>query len=263
MADDFSGIYAGEFEEVAETVRQEALDEAQELIYELDILLGKAKLDESLIPELKTSAMHTSLTLKKQAGTVGLRLIGTLAFRLENYLNGIKEMPVRGLEDIQLFIDRLSDVIDGRISMDADAANIIRKLPTHVTFDEDDIEIRNVEVMLVMLHGTASHYVERELKQCGYKVTVVTTVFEAFPLIVRIKPDFIIISAVMPELYGIDLAVGLSAMPSTRNIPLALITSLDADDEQLKFLSASTPIIRKGPSFGDDLFKALDNLFLI
>ncbi len=263
MADDFSGIYAGEFEEVAETVRQETLDEAGDLVNELDALLSNAKSDKNLIGDLLNKAMHTSLTLKKQANMVGLRLIGTIAFRMENYLNDIKTLPPGGLSDIQLFIDLLVDVMEGRISMDADASTIVRKLPTHVTFDEDDIEILNIEVMLVMLHGTASHYVERELKQCGYKVTVVTTVFEAFSLIVSTKPDFIIISAVMPELYGIDLAVGLSAMPSTRNIPLALITSLDSEDDQLKFLSKSTPIIRKGPSFGDDLFKALDDLFLI
>ena len=192
-----------------------------------------------------------------------MRLIGTIAHRMENYLSSIKELPPRAVDDMQIFIDYLTDTLEGRISLDSDVSTIVRKLPAQVSFSEDDIEVRNIEVMLVMLHGTASHFVERELKQCGYRVHVVTTVFEAFPLIVRTKPDFIIISAVMPELYGIDLAVGLSAMPSTRNIPLALITSLDADDEQLQFLPKSTPIIQKGASFGDDLFKALDDLFLI
>ena len=263
MAKDFSGIYAGEFEEVAETVRQETLEEARDLVDELDSLLGNARHDHALIGEFTNKARHTSIILKNQAGVVGLRLIGTIAYRMESYLTNTKDLPKRALDDMQLFIDRLSDVLEGRISMDADASGIIRKLPSHITFNEDDVEFRNVEVILVMLHGTASHYVERELQQCGYRVTVVTTVFEAFPMIVRVKPDFVIISAVMPELYGIDLAVGLSSMPATRNIPLALITSLDADDEQLKFLSKSTPIIRKGPSFGDDLFKALDDLFLI
>jgi len=117
--------------------------------------------------------------------------------------------------------------------------------------------------MLVMLHGTATNFVRRELQQCGYRVTTVSTVFEAFQLIVQTKPEFIIISAIMPELDGIDLTVGLSAMAATRNIPLALITSLDADNDRFSRLPKNVPIIRKGPSFGDDLFEALDNLFLI
>ena len=67
----------------------------------------------------------------------------------------------------------------------------------------------------------------------------------------------------MPELSGIDLAVALSAMPATRNIPCALITSLDPEDEYLKFLPGRVPVIHKGPSFGDDLADALSALFLI
>ena len=263
MGEDLSGIYAGGFEEVAESVRQEARDETQELLSELDVLLGEVRHDPDRIDDFAAKARHASLIFKKQAGTVGLRLIGTIAHRMENYLSSVRELPPRAVDDMQIYIDKLSDVLEGRIDMNADASSLVRSLPSRVSFSEDDIVVQNIEVMLVMLHGTASHYVERELKQCGYRVTVVTTVFEAFPLVVRTKPDFIIISAIMPELYGIDLAVGLSAMPSTRNIPLALITSLDADDEQLQFLPQSIPIIRKGASFGDDLFKALDDLFLI
>jgi hypothetical protein len=52
-------------------------------------------------------------------------------------------------------------------------------------------------------------------------------------------------------------------MPGTRNIPTALITSLPPEDEYLKLVPKKVPIIRKGPSFGDDLAQALAELFLI
>ena len=77
------------------------------------------------------------------------------------------------------------------------------------------------------------------------------------------KPDLIVLSALMPHLDGIDLAIGLAAMPSTRNTPIAVITSLDPDDERLALLPKKIPVVHKGATFGDDLFKALDSLFLI
>ncbi len=263
MSQDFSGIHSGDFEEVAQSIRQESIDEALDIISELDTQLVDVHKDHDLIEEFATKTRFAILALKKQAETIGLPLLGTITHRMENYLSNEKELPPRAIDDIQVFVDLLMDVIEGRISVNSDTSSIVRKLPSRVSFSEDDIEVRNIEVMLVMHHGAASHFVERELKQCGYRVTIVTSVFEALTLIVRTKPDFIIISAIMPELYGIDLAIGLAAMPSTRNIPLALITSLDSDDEQLKALPVTMPIIRKGPSFGDDLFKALDDLFLI
>ena len=72
-----------------------------------------------------------------------------------------------------------------------------------------------------------------------------------------------IISAMVPELSGINFAIAFAAMPATRNIPTAIITSLSADDDYLKFLPRKVPVIFKGPSFGDDLYRTLDSLFLI
>ena len=52
--------------------------------------------------------------------------------------------------------------------MDADAAHLMRKLPSNVSFAVEDVETWTVEVMLVMLHGVVNHYVQRQLQQCGY-----------------------------------------------------------------------------------------------
>lgn len=263
MTDELSGVYAHGVEEIASELRQEFIDEAKDLVSALDVLLEDVRHERKDIAELAPAVQRTALVLRVQGGNVGLRLIGTIAHRLEDYLANVKELPPRAIDDVQMFIDILEDILDGRVPMNADASEIVRKLPAKIGFSESDIEVRNVEVMLVMLHGTALHYVQRELQQIGYRVSTVSTVFEAFAQIIQTKPDLVIISAIMPELDGLDLAIGLHAMPATRNIPLALITSLDDGDEHLAALSKGVPIIHKGPSFGDDLFKALDNLFLI
>jgi len=263
VSDDLNGIYAHGVEHIAKELRQECLDEARELVQQLDLQLDEFRHDRVTQEDLLAGVSRTAMKLQVQAGNVGLRLLGTIAHRLQDFIVNAKTLPPRGVDDLQAFIDRLEDVTEGRLALDSDASKVVRALPAKIGFSESDIETRNIEVMLVMLHGTAAHYVERELQQCGYRVHTVSTVFEAFSMIVRTQPDLVIISAIMPELDGIDLAIGLSAMPSTRNIPLALITSLDDDNEHLKFLPPTTPIIHKGSTFGDDLFEALDNLFLI
>ena len=264
MSEDLHGVYAHGIEGIAEELRQECIDETREAGRKLGLALEAARHERITQQELKDEFSRAALELRVQAANVGVRIIGTVAMRLEDYLSNLgPELPPRAFDDLQVFLDLFDDLTEGRLPLDSDAAAVVRRLPARIGFSASDIEVRNIEVLLVMLHGTATHYVERELQQCGYRVAKVTTVFEAFPLIVRTKPDFVIISAIMPELDGIDLAIGLTSMPATRNIPIALITSMEDSDEHLSLLPKKVPVIHKGPSFGDDLFKALDAQFLI
>lgn len=263
MTDDFIGVYAHGVEGIAQELREETLEEAKELVRELDVHLDDFRHGRLEPEDLLAEVSRKALKLRVQAGNVGLRLLGNIAQRLEDFIVNVKELPPRAADDLQVFVDRLEDVCEGKLALDSDASQVVRNLPAKVGFSESDIEVRNIEVMLIMHHGTAAHYVERELQQCGYRVNTVSTVLDAFAQIVRTKPDFVIINALMPELDGIDLAIGLASMPATRNIPMALITSLEDSNEHLQYLPPHTSIIHKGPSFGDDLFKALDNHFLI
>ena len=71
----------------------------------------------------------------------------------------------------------------------------------------------------------------------------VRTVLEAFSLIAQPKLDLIIISAMLPELDGIDLGIGLFSMSATHNIPLAQISSHEPDDEHFALVPANISII--------------------
>ena len=263
MPDETSGVYAGGAEEVVEGLRREFFDEAAESLRDLDVSLDAARHGHKPAHDLIAEVHRVAIPLYGQANTYGARLIGTVARRMEDYLAHVGELTARTFEDLQVFVDTLVDLVEGRTPLDADPAEAVRRLPAKRGLDMEDIEVRDVEVMLVMLHGTATRFVEREMQQCGYRITTVTSTFEALPVIVRTKPDMVIISAVMPDLGGIDMAIALAAMPATRNIPMALITSLDADDEYLKLLPDSVPVIHKSPTFGDDLAEALSRLFMI
>lgn len=244
-------------------MRRTFLDEAADTLKALELCIVDARHGGIPDGDLIHRVRHDALALRGEAANLGLGLLGTVAGRLEDYPAGLKQLPPRAHEDMERFVETLLDIVEGRISMDTEASRVVRSLPPKVGFRVRDIEVRDVEVLLVMPYGTAAHFVERELHECGYRTQTIGSTFDAMPLIVRTKPDLVIVGAVMPELSGIDLVIGLHAMPQTRNIPTALITSLRPDDDYLRLLPPDVPVIHKGAQFGDDLAEALDRLFLI
>jgi len=250
--------------DVVEAMRQEFLDELIETIGAFDLEVDAARQGRVPAGPLLDRVRRAAVRLRGPAGTFSLHRIAAVSHRLDEYLAHCPKVPPPRLwEDLLAFFDVLLRLAEGRETEGDDSAQLVRRLPAKIGFELTDIEVREVEVLLVMSPGLQTRFVERELQQCGYRVSVVPDSLVAFPIIVQTKPDLVIISAMMPALEGIDLAVALSAMPSTRNIPLAVITSLDPDDEALRHLPKRVPVLFKGPSFADDLFRALDDLFLI
>ncbi|GAA0592714.1 Hpt domain-containing protein [Caenispirillum bisanense] len=250
-------------DDIVTELRRTFLDEAGEVLRGLELLVedarhGRVKTDQ-MVHEVRRAAMR----LRGEAANLGLGLIGAVAARLEDYPAGVRHLPPRAFEDLEHFIETLLDIVEGRLPLETEAARLVRRLPPKAGFSVGDIEVRDVEVLLVMPYGAAAHFVERELQQCGYRTHTIANTFDALAVVVRTKPDLVIVGAVMPELSGIDLVIGLHSMPATRNTPTALITSLPPDDDYLKLLPKDVPVIHKGPQFGDDLAEALDRLFLI
>ncbi|WP_404385811.1 Hpt domain-containing protein [Caenispirillum salinarum] len=253
----------GAVDDIIAEMRRTFLDEAADTLRALELVVEDARHDRLPQADMVHRVRTDAVSLRGQAANLGLSLIATVAARLEDYPVGTRQLPPRGFDDMEVFIETLLDIVEGRISMDTEAAALVRKLPPKAGFRVGDIEVRDVEVLLVMPYGAAAHFVERELQQCGYRTHTIGNTFDALSIIVRTKPDLVIVGAVMPDLSGIDLVMGLHAMPQTRNIPTALITSLPPEDDYLKLLPPDVPVIHKGAQFGDDLADALDRLFLI
>lgn len=251
-----NGVYAGATSEMVANLLTDFLDTTRE---------GVSGLDKALRPGADLQPYRRfAFETKGAAHNFGQPLLALVSQRMEDYLSAIDTAGERAVEDLRRFLDTLDDCLAGRLNGDADPGLVVRQLPARpAMFDIGAVEKRDVEVMLVMLHGAQTHYVEREMQECGYRVTIVTSTIAALEQAVRARPDIVVISAVMPGLSGIDLTVALTAMPDTRNIPVALITSLEPDDEQLGFVPDRVPIIRKGRDFGDDLARALSYHFLL
>ncbi len=267
MSDSANGQHGKGGHEVVDQLRQEFIDELVETLQSLDVALDALRNGRLDLVKVVTDCRRAAVLFRGQASNFAMHQLATVAHRLDEYLANAPTgaPPPRMWDDLQRFFDTMTRLaVSGTAAAaESDPASLVRKLPVKLGFDLGDIEIRDVEVLLVMPHGAQTRFVERELQQCGYRVSIMPDTLRAFAMVVETKPDLVIISAMMPDLEGIDLAVALASMPSTRNIPLAVITSLDKDDDTLKQLPARVPVLYKGASFADDLFKALDNLFLI
>ena len=124
--------------------------------------------------------------------------------------------------------------------------------------DLEDFQHLDLEILVVDTNKTAARIVERELLNCGYRVTLAVRSFEALELAIRTRPDMIISSGVLDEMSGVDLASALAVIQSTEAIPFALLTSSDANDAALRRLPMSVAILKKGTGFSDDFAAALE-----
>lgn len=240
-------------------VEAEYLEETKDVLDEMDVILeqlangseeGRRRFDALLgkLQALCVTGRHTRHAL-----------LNVTMHRLMNYLEGMVNPTEGQLQDVQIFSDTISGIIDGSIQHDGwDFSEFVRSLPVRRPMDIEDLEHLDVEVMVVEGKRSAARIFERELRACGYRVTSVRNPLEAISLAVRIKPDLIIASAELDDISGVDLACAIAAMPSTNKTPFAVLTSYDRSHKALRDLPENTAILNKGSRFGDDLADVLE-----
>lgn len=245
-------------------LQQEFIDMATDRLAALDDVLESLRSKSVDGATALREIRQTSHNLKGMGGSFGFPAITTIAHRLENYLADLAGLDSKNLLDTQVYIDAMAHIVStGRNPMDNELQTTVRGLPPKPGFDVDDVVVSDIEVMLVVPGGAAAHYVTQQLQACGYRVVNVKSPFEAIEQAVRTGPDLLLVSAVMDGLSGMDLAAAITAMASTRDLKVALLTSLDLDDPHLNDLPDGVPMIRKGPEFGDDLADALETLGIL
>ncbi|TAD91904.1 MAG: DNA-binding response regulator [Alphaproteobacteria bacterium] len=231
-------------------------DEARDTLNAMDVLLGNVRSRLVKAEDALGRMRRDTHNLRIGAKSVGLAACDLILYRLDDYLADLKALDDRHLDDIQAFTDRIRAVLEGE-PVGEDLKSVARALPAKKTFDIGDIQVLNIEILLVGPNRTASRLIERELQACGYRVVNVQRSFEALEMAVQSRPDLVISAAMLDVLSGVDLACALNAMPSTRGIPFALLTSFEWGHPELDGLPPTAAIIRKGPKFGDDLAEAL------
>lgn len=247
-------------EDVDRELEREFLDEAHDTVMNLTLVLHGVGSGETPAVDALARIRREVSTLRLRGRSVKIPGLSVIANRLEDYVFELETLAPHHLDSLQTFLDQISRVLDGTNT--EDTADIVRALPVNPTFDPAEVTVRNVEILLIEPQRTTARIVARELKACGYRVTVASGPFEALELVLRIKPDMVMAAATLGEISGIDLACALTAMPATRRIPFALLTSFDREHASLEELPARVAILRKGVLFGDDLAEALSRLGL-
>ncbi len=244
-------------EELGAQYEQEALDEARDVVSSLEVRMQQIRSGTLAPAEAALLLAQDASNLRLKVKAVNLAGLTPLSLRLDEFLGKAKEVKAEHLPDLQRFSDKISSILDGEEIPSEEIATVIRNLPHKSTFDVAEVSVTVTEVTLIMPQRTAAKVVERELAACGYRVTTVLDPVEAFQIVVETKPDLVITAAMMPRLSGIDIACAMAAMPITKNIPVAVLTSLELNHPDLKALPISVGLIRRGPQFGTDLADTL------
>lgn len=242
--------------EVDRQTESEVLDEARDVVQGLELRLQQLRTG-SLSPEEAAAILSQDISnLRLKVRSVAIPGLGALTHRLDDYVAGLQRVEPEHIDDLQAIGDRIAALLDGETVEAEEVAAVVRDLPHKKTFDVGDIVVSDVEVTVVVPQRSAARAVERELAACGYRVSSVLDPIEAIEVILETKPDMVITTMVMPRMSGVDLSCALAAMPSTRSIPVAVLTSLDPDHADLKALPMNTGLIRRA-KFGDDLADVL------
>ncbi len=246
-------------DDVDKQIEAEFLADLQDTASDLDILLGNLRsgaepLEHGLV-ELRKHA-HNMLA---QGRGINISAIHLLAHRLNEYLGEVKTLDPAILTDVQTFVDKLQNVLDGDTSAAESTPKLVRELPARQIADLDfgDITQKDIEVLLIIPEKSMSRIVEKELAACGYRISHARSAFEGFKLALQTRPELVISAMELRDMTGIDLACAFAAMPQTHAMPFALLTSYDWGNPALDRLPPRDALLRKGPTFGSDLAEAL------
>ena len=200
-------------EEMDLRVEAEFVEEVRDILDSLDVLIGNLRSKTVTAEDGIAQIRRDMLNVEMRGSSLDQPLIVIVSHRLVEYVGDLKTIDAPKLDDIQAFVDQIRSILDGKVDVTA-SAKVVRALPARKAseFNPADVKITNVEVLLVIPDKSTLRIVDRELVACGYRTSNVQSAFQAIELAVRTQPDLIIVSGVLGELSGIDLANAFSAI---------------------------------------------------
>ncbi|WP_033069541.1 Hpt domain-containing protein [Thalassospira australica] len=240
----------GNADAIVAGLKQDFIEDTLERIDRIETTIDRVAggMDEASagIAELRREA-HT---VKGLAGSFGFPLVGAIAHRLEDYIADLTEIDDLEAASLVDFTSWTREIIESGTNPPAEEeTRILRSLPTRsAKVDEKDEKsqlsvAQDKEILLVTATAVQAHFLQRELREKGFRTITARTAVEAFETVVQSRPDAVITAAVLDGLSGIELVRALAAMKTLEDKKLGLLTSFDASHPDLEGLPANVAII--------------------
>ena len=88
-------------------------------------------------------------------------------------------------------------------------------------------------ILIVDDSPTEVHAMKTTLEKHGYQIASANDGLEAYDIARKIKPDMIFMDVVMPGMNGFQATRKLSSDPSTKGIPIVMVTSKDQESDRV------------------------------
>lgn len=260
----------GTADDVVASLKQDFIEDTMDRIDRIETTIDRVAggMDEAGpgIAELRREA-HT---VKGLAGSFGFPLVGAIAHRLEDYIADLSEINDLEAASLVDFTSWIREIIESGANPAADEeTRILRSLPTRSvkaddegTKDNDAAATANdKEILLVTATAVQAHFLQRELREKGFRTITARNAVEAFETVVQSHPDAIITAAVLDGLSGIELIRALAAMKTLSDKKLGLLTSFDANHPDMEGLPSNVAIINnRGKQTSEHLAKFIETM---
>ena len=258
----------GNADDIVASLKQDFIEDTVDRVDRIETTIDRIAggMDEAGpgIAELRREA-HT---VKGLAGSFGFPLVGAIAHRLEDYIAELTEINDLEAASLVDFTSWIREIIESGTNPAADEeTRILRSLPTRSVTTEDvgtksaAVTTNDKEVLLVTATAVQARFLQRELREKGFRTITARTAVEAFETVVQSHPDAVITAAVLDGLSGIELIRALAAMKTLANKKLGLLTSFDAGHPDLEGLPGNVAIIsNRGKQTADQLAKFIDTM---
>jgi len=243
---------------------EDTLERTDRIETTIDRVAGGMDKADVGIAELRREA-HT---VKGLAGSFGFPLVGAIAHRMEDYIAELTEIDDLEAASLVDFTTWIREIIESGTNPPAEEeTRILRSLPTRSAKKDDEGAAADTpaahdkEVLIVTATTVQAHFLQRELREKGFRTITARTAVEAFQTVVQSRPDAIITAAVLDGLSGIELIRALAAMKTLKGKALGLLTSFDASHPDLEGLPSNVAIIsNRGKQTAEHLAKFIETL---
>lgn len=230
-------------DDILARLKVEFVADALDRVEDLEQLLERCTKGDCSALEVLAEMRRQAHSIKGMGGSFGYPAISAIGHRLEDYLSGLNELSERNISDCYHFFDVLREILKSGEDPGKEVSDIVlQKLPAKWIPALGDAP-GNVEILVAISSRVLKSSVERELHNLGYRFFNAQSGFDVLQLSLTMRPHAVILSAVLPNIWGLDVARALGHMDVTKNLPVGVVTSFS--DEKIGPMPPSTVIIRE------------------